>query len=735
MNKITTTFLILLLNFTAFAQVEHRVCGAMDHLHQLDQIDPTYAVQRQLIENHTQQYLANPTKQRTVITIPVVVHVVYNTASQNISDAQIQSQINVLNADFRRLNVDFVNTPGPFQGVSADCEVQFVLARRNPNGDSTNGITRTQTIVTSFTFNDNVKKSQFGGKDPWPTTDYLNIWVCKLSSGLLGYAQFPGGPVLTDGVVCSYRAFGTVGAVLAPFNKGRTATHEIGHYFNLFHIWGDDGGSCNGTDLVNDTPNQGAENYGCPTYPRLSCNNTPSGDMFMNFMDYTDDACMSMFTAGQKARMDALFTNGGARYSLLTSLGGEYPTGGGIACGTPTNLTATNITPSSITLNWDAIATASSYSIQLRPIGSNSWINYTSSTVSYTITGLNANTTYEYQIQATCTNGTGQYSSLFSFQTAIAAPQTCGIPISLSVSNLQHNSATAEWQAVQDATQYTVRLRELGDTNWMSFTSQTNQFAFQNLIPLTGYEYNVSATCPYGTSDFSSSNFLNTLASPAPSCSNNYEPNDSKETAVAIEKNTIIASMLTSETDNDYFTFSTTALQPKFKITLSNLPGDYDLKIYNNNGIQIGSSQNGRLQGESIISNNTNIAGTYAIRVLGYNGKFDSINCYRLYVETSSADFKAELGSIEDDPSKQDIEIYPNPTNNTLNTNYYATGQKEVVYTLYNSFGQRVFTKSLTTQAGLNILKIDVAHMTNGIYLLEIRDSEEQKMQKISVQH
>jgi hypothetical protein len=388
-----------------------------------------------------------------------------------------------------------------------------------------------------------------------------------------------------------------------------------------------------------------------------------------------------------------------------------------------------------VTLNWDAVANGSSYGIQLRPIGSNTWLNYTSTTFSYSITGLNANTTYEYQIQATCTNGTSQYSSLYSFQTPMAAPQTCGIPISLSINNLQHNIVTVQWRAVQDATQYTVRLRELGDTNWTSFTSQSNSIALQNLITLTSYEYNVSATCPYGTSDFSSSNFLNTLASPAPTCSNNYEPNDSKETAVTIEKNTIIASMLTSETDNDYFTFSTTALQPKFKITLSNLPGDFDLKLYNNNGIQIGSSQNGRLQGESNISNNTNVAGAYTIRVLGYNGKFDSINCYRLYVETSSADFKAELGSIEDDPSKQDIEIYPNPAQTILNTNYYAIGQKDIVYTMYNSFGQRVFTKGLTSNSGLNQLSIDVAQMPNGVYLLEIKDSEDREIQKISVQH
>jgi hypothetical protein len=131
------------------------------------------------------------------------------------------------------------------------------------------------------------------------------MWVCQLSSNLLGYAQFPGGPAQTDGVVILHSAFGTTGTAAAPFDRGRTATHEIGHWLNLFHIWGDDGTGCNGTDEVDDTPNQADENTGCPGFPSPSCANDPNGDMFMNYMDYTDDACMFMFTAGQVTRMQA----------------------------------------------------------------------------------------------------------------------------------------------------------------------------------------------------------------------------------------------------------------------------------------------------------------------------------------------------------------------------------------------------------------------------------------------
>jgi hypothetical protein len=149
-----------------------------------------------------------------------------------------------------------------------------------------------------------VKKKAQGGADAWPSDRYLNVWVCNLADGLLGYAQFPGGPPTTDGVVILYTAFGTSGAAAAPFNLGRTATHEIGHWLNLRHIWGDRS-DCGGTDFATDTPNQQLPNTGKPTFPHVSCNNGPNGDMFMNYMDYVDDNAMFMFTPAQVLRMNA----------------------------------------------------------------------------------------------------------------------------------------------------------------------------------------------------------------------------------------------------------------------------------------------------------------------------------------------------------------------------------------------------------------------------------------------
>ena len=244
-----------------------------------------------------------------VITIPVVVHVLYNNGAENISDAQILSQIQVLNDDFRRFNADADDT----WSQAADSEIEFCMATSDPNGVPTNGILRVPTSVSAFGTNDDMKFTSSGGSDAWPASDYLNMWVCDISGGILGYAQFPGGSSATDGVVCDYQYFGTVGAATAPFDGGRTTTHEVGHWLNLRHIWGD--GNCNADDFVADTPGSDGPNYGCAV-GTVSCSST---DMVQNYMDYSDDACMNLYTVGQRNRMRALFESGGYRASLLAS--------------------------------------------------------------------------------------------------------------------------------------------------------------------------------------------------------------------------------------------------------------------------------------------------------------------------------------------------------------------------------------------------------------------------------
>lgn len=305
-----------------FAQVhDHEICGTMEVLNQQLKTNPALKQNMEAIERQTQAFVSKPQlRTRAVITIPVVVHILYANGTENINDARVNEQIAVLNADYRRLNTDASSTPSVFLPVAADAEVNFCLAQRDPNNLPTNGIMRYPTTKTSWVDDEAMKTPAMGGVAPWNPSKYLNIWVCNLigtAGTLLGYAQFPGGPVATDGIAIRYSVFGTTGA-LAGYNLGRVMTHEVGHYLNLRHVWGD--ANC-GNDFVGDTPTQMKENFGCPSFPNVTCSNGPNGDMFTNYMDYTSDACKNIFTIGQKARMQAVLAPNGVRASLATSNG------------------------------------------------------------------------------------------------------------------------------------------------------------------------------------------------------------------------------------------------------------------------------------------------------------------------------------------------------------------------------------------------------------------------------
>ena len=271
-----------------------RTCAAMAaHMMLLERF-PSFRNSQMRLEGATSKRRERTldVRQAKIVTIKAIVHVVHNTDEQNISTAQINSQIAALNKDFRGRNPDRSQTPEPWNGLVSDPRIQFKLAK----------VTRTRTSRATFGADESVKRSGTGGVAPITPKTHLNVWVCPLSGGLLGYAQFPGGPLAFDGIVINYRAFGTTGTAQAPFNRGRTTTHEVGHYLNLRHIWGDTP-DCSGSDMVADTPNSAGPNFGVPTFPVVTCNNGPNGDMFMNYMDYVDDAAMVMFTTQQVLRM------------------------------------------------------------------------------------------------------------------------------------------------------------------------------------------------------------------------------------------------------------------------------------------------------------------------------------------------------------------------------------------------------------------------------------------------
>ncbi len=297
-------------------------CFTNEKIEQAAQANPNLLQKRQEINNRLEKMASRQgtsneaTKSMLPIyTIPVVVHIIYRTNAQNIPDNRVYEQIQVLNDDFRRTNSDASNVPSAFAGVVADCEIEFCLATKDPSNNATSGITRTQTTVNSIGGTNSYYSTAAGGQTIWDPTKYLNVWVCEMGGGILGFTYTPGSaPNGADGVVIGYPYFGKTGAS-APYNGGRTTTHEVGHWLNLQHVWGSGNGGCTQDDFVNDTPIQNSANSGCPSHPSTSCSN--SGDMFMNYMDYVNDNCMNSFTAGQKGRMRNAII--GARPGLINS--------------------------------------------------------------------------------------------------------------------------------------------------------------------------------------------------------------------------------------------------------------------------------------------------------------------------------------------------------------------------------------------------------------------------------
>jgi hypothetical protein len=454
MKQIMIGIVFLLSATVGFAQ---RQCASHDNLQLMILNNPEMAKTVEYIERHTQDFISKPQngKERAVITIPIVFHIVWRTGKtvENISDAQVQSQLDVINKDFRKLNADVSKTPALFAALAADSEIQFCMAQRTPSGVATTGIVRYQSSRTTDWGTTSVVKTTYA---PWDATKYLNVWVCSIGGGILGYAQFPGGSTATDGVVVDYRYFGTTGTATAPFHLGRTLTHEIGHWLNLRHIWGD--ANC-GTDSVTDTPTHTTSNGACPAFPKTNtCGGTTNTEMTMNYMDYTDDACMYMFSAGQKARMQALFASGGARASLLTSNG--CTPGTTATCGTPTTLAAAAITTTGATLSWAAVTGASSYTLQYKKSTSTTWTTVSSlTTTSRLLTGLTAGTAYNFQVAAVCPSITSAYSTAANFSTLANCTDA-----------YENNNSSAKAFTLTAGT-YTALISTATDQDWFKVTT------------------------------------------------------------------------------------------------------------------------------------------------------------------------------------------------------------------------------------------------------------------------
>ncbi len=678
-------------------QILKRTCGTMDHLAMQESKDPNLAAKMQAIETQTAQFIQNQRNANLsstpIITIPVVFHVVYKTAGQNISDAKCIAQLNQLNLDYAKLNTDTNTVPAVFRGLAADTKIQFCLAQRDPSGNATTGIIHKTTTVTSFGSDDKVKSSTTGGDNAWPATSYLNLWVCNLGSSLLGYAQFPGGAAATDGVVLLYSSVGGMASpgTSSPYNLGRTATHEVGHWLNLRHIWGD--ANC-GNDQVADTPPAKTSNYGCKTFPYRStgCNTTTNGEMFMNYMDYTDDACMQMFTAGQATRMAALFSAGGSRVALLNSLGCQPPASGGgsfsfnnvastnVACGTST--ATSNLVSSAsggfttpITLTASGAPAGSNVTFSTNPLTPGN-----TSTVTLTNMGSLAPGTYNITITGTATGSANQTATVSFVVNPGVSPVITTQPSNVNVctgSNVTFTSATStanvnyQWMVSTD-----------GGANFTNIqNANTPTYSISNVAnSINSYKYKVVMTTPCG---LSTSNIATLTV-------NELEV------------------LLTATPEN-------VALVPGRTVMLkaSVIPSaNYNL-VWRKDG--------------SVISSNNNLdsllvyvdqIGTYTVEAIDPNGF-----CSRV----------SDPITLTDSVSGR-IFIFPNPTskNGNFTVSYYnklaPNKINKQTVSIFESHGARVFEKTFDVNGGYSRLNISVPNLSTGAYIVVLRDGYGNKL-------
>ncbi|HKR06612.1 MAG TPA: T9SS type A sorting domain-containing protein [Bacteroidia bacterium] len=707
-----TIYLIIALMFAfaiSKAQTTQR-CGTMEHHNWKMQNDPAYAQSFLQNEQVIQQWIANHPNYKISSTapdtIPVVVHVVWKTAIQNISDAQVFSQIDVLNEDFSRTNADTVNTPGVWQPISGTMPYHFILARRDPNGNPTNGIVRVQTSVNSFGTNDAIKFDAQGGSDIWDETIYLNIWVGNLGGGLLGYGEFPTGtPSNTYGFVCLYSAFGRVGTVNPPYDLGRTTTHEISHCFNLFHIWGDDGGACTGNDQVADTPNQADATFGCLTFPATdACATTSPGYMFMNYMDYSDDNCMNMFTQGQTTRMVAAVTN--FYPTIINSIGIQPVTLQANDAGIPVVIAPTGsscnttVSPSVTIKNWGSAALTSAtinYRIDNNPVQTFAWSGTLASLATANVTLPNITTVV----------GSHTFTSFTTQPNGIPDPNNSNDTSSSSFSVLSSGQAvpfSESFTAVAfPPSGWSINNND-GGTTWARATVSNAGGA--GSLWIDNYNYNA-----WGEIDeMVTPNFdLTSISNPQMTFYLAYrlytDPGTNPNYSDTLEV------LISTDCGVTY-----TSLYKKFGIPLTTTT-----PTWANNSFTPTAAQ-WRQETINLSAYSTATTAIFKIR---------NINQYEnnLYVDDININTATSISEIKNNSA---FSVYPNPAADIVSIQMNPASEKNFVINIFNTLGSKVFEKKITVNNNKHV-ELNLFELTTGVYSLNIKSDSENKTVKLLI--
>ncbi len=486
--------------------VKKRICLANEHTQELLK-DPAYQQRRESMLRAFEKYNVQ-TVFKANCTAPVIVPVAIHFQGVNNPDpACLQSlaidQINRLNLDYTGENSDISTwnnqAAAQFSGIAnGEMCVKFVIA--NQNHPSGYGLSNGDMAIT-------INRTQGDQENNW--AGYINIFV-QPNTGYLGYAPL-GGSGNGDGVVIDASAFGSgqgCGSVVpeSPFDLGRTLTHEMGHYLLLEHIWGD---GCGVDDEVGDTPDQASDYAGCPSIGASSCG---SIDMHMNYMDYTDDACMYMFSEGQENRMNSfLLSNlGSVTSNASTVYSGDVGGGTGTVCNAPTTITISGINESSAQVSWSSTSGAIDYNIRYRATGTATFDNATAATNSVTLSGLQSATLYEVSVQTSCGSSNSSYSVNQTFTTTgdsgggSGGSNTCETPSTSSVAVRNESSVIVDWDDVTDAIRYQIRYRADGSSSWTQKNASNSTKTLNNLLAQT-YEYQLRTRCIEGWTSWSQS--------------------------------------------------------------------------------------------------------------------------------------------------------------------------------------------------------------------------------------
>lgn len=688
----------------------------MEHHNSLVARNPDYAEQRNAYEASLQQFIAANgamlESSEAVITCPVVFHCVYGSAAQNITLNQVLSQLQVMNEDFSRTNAD-ANT---HWSAAANTTIQFCLAQQTPTGQATTGLETRQygTSTTSWSTNDYVKHYANGGLDAWDPTRYFNIWVCNLSGGLLGYGEFPTSSVSnTFGAVIDYTCFGsnytsygTFSGIQAPFDRGRTVTHEFSHCFDLYHIWADDNGSCSYSDYCADTPNQGDATSGCYTFPHTdNCTTTGNGIMFENYLDYSDDVCLNLFTNNQKTRMLAVLNS--APYNALQTSNG---------CQSP-NPTVNDAAISAIvTPNGTICGTTFVPVVTLKNWGS---ATLTTCTIRYRV---DANTLQTYSWSGSL--GTG-------LTTSVTLP-------SVTTTSGAHTF-----------TSFTQNPNGLTDANTSndSFTSNfTVGGAAQSLPFFEGFEGTTfvpagwTASNPDGQVTWGRTTTCSKTGVACAKMDNfNYQGGNGQIDdidAPAVNLSTVSSPVLTFQVAYTYWTVPY-QYSDTLEVLVSTNCGQTWTTVYQKWGAQLQTGTPLSSQTAGWVPSNSEWR-LETVSLLPYQSatslivKFRSITDFEdnLYIDdinimnSTGISAQTNLSSL--------INVFPNPSTGAFNLNIALEAQKDVNVNVVNTLGQTVqqFTER-NTYGGLYTL--DLNEQPNGVYFVEVTAGGEKSVQRIVV--